>query len=60
MFLVLKSKYYYLKDRHYLASVVYNGTMNKTKLVDAVQAVNGVLDVEMGTIVAWAVQGLKR
>jgi len=34
----------------YLASVVYNGTMNKTKLVDAIQAVDGVLDVEMGTI----------
>jgi len=35
----------------YLASVKYNGTMNKTKLVDAIQAVDGVRDVLLGDVV---------
>lgn len=38
----------------YLAGVVYNGIMNKTKLIDAIQAVDGVLDVELtGLTVTW-------
>lgn len=31
----------------YLAGIVYGGTYNKTKCVDAIQAVNGVIDVEL-------------
>lgn len=34
---------------NYLAGIVYGGTFNKTKLVDAVQRVDGVLDVVLGT-----------
>jgi hypothetical protein len=34
----------------YLASIVYNGTMNKTKLLDAIQAVPGVLDVTLHNV----------
>ena len=33
----------------YLADIVYGGTFNKTKLVDAIQRVDGVLDVVLGT-----------
>lgn len=33
----------------YLKSIVYGGTFNKTRLVDAIQAAEGVLDVELGT-----------
>lgn len=32
----------------YLSDIVYGGTFNKTKLVDAIQAVEGVVDVELG------------
>lgn len=32
----------------YLRGIVYGGTLNKTKLVDAIQAVDGVEDVELG------------
>jgi len=32
----------------YLRNIVYGGTFNKTKLVDAIQAVDGVNDVELG------------
>lgn len=32
----------------YLRSIVYGGTFNKTRLVDAIQAVEGVTDVELG------------
>ncbi len=32
----------------YLAGIVYGGTFNKTKLVDAIQSVQGVVDVELG------------
>lgn len=32
----------------YLKNIVYGGTFNKTKLVDAIQAVEGVEDVELG------------
>lgn len=34
----------------YLAGIVYGGTFNKTKLVDAVQAVEGVVDITLGTV----------
>ena len=34
---------------NYLADIVYGGTFNKTKLVDAIQRVDGVLDVVLGT-----------
>lgn len=32
----------------YLRGITYGGTFNKTKLVDAIQAVEGVVDVELG------------
>lgn len=32
----------------YLRGIVYGGTFNKTRLVDAIQAVEGVTDVELG------------
>lgn len=32
----------------YLKGIVYGGTFNKTKLVDAIQSVDGVEDVELG------------
>lgn len=31
----------------YLAGIVYGGTFNKTKCVDAIQAVNGVIDIDL-------------
>lgn len=34
---------------NYLAGIVYGGTFNKTKLVDAIQRVDGVVDVVLGT-----------
>ena len=34
----------------YLAGIVYGGTFNKTKCVDAIQNVQGVTDVELGTV----------
>ena len=34
--------------RAYLRGIVYGGTFNKTRLVDAMQAVEGVADVELG------------
>lgn len=34
----------------YLANIVYNGTLNKTKLVDAVQLVDGVRDVSLTSL----------
>lgn len=33
----------------YLGGILYGGTFNKTKLVDAIQSVDGVIDVELGT-----------
>lgn len=33
----------------YLRGITYGGTFNKTRLVDAIQAVPGVTDVELGT-----------
>lgn len=36
----------------YLKGIVYGGTFNKTKLTDAIQAVEGVTDVEIGTCTA--------
>lgn len=34
----------------YLNGIVYGGALNKTKLVDAVQAVPGVIDVSLGSV----------
>lgn len=34
----------------YLANIVYGGTFNKTKLVDAIQNVEGVVDVTLGKV----------
>lgn len=34
--------------RTYLAGITYGGEFNKTKLVDAIQAVEGVVDVDLG------------
>lgn len=34
--------------RNYLQTIIYGGTFNKTKLVDAVQMAQGVKDVELG------------
>lgn len=34
----------------YLANIVYGGTLNKTKLVDAIQNVEGVVDVTLGKV----------
>lgn len=34
---------------NYLADIVYGGTFNKTKLIDAIQRVDGVVDVVLGT-----------
>lgn len=36
----------------YLAGIVYGGTFNKTKLVDAIQNVSGVVDVVLGEVLA--------
>lgn len=33
----------------YLANILYGGTFNKTKLVDAIQNVTGVVDITLGT-----------
>ena len=35
--------------REHLKHIIYGGTFNKTKLVDAIQSVEGVIDVELGT-----------
>lgn len=32
---------------NYLAGIIYNGTFNKTKMVDAIQQVEGVVDVKL-------------
>lgn len=36
---------------NYLRNIIYGGTFNKTKLVDAIQAAEGVKDVELGECV---------
>lgn len=38
----------------YLRSIVYGGTFNKTKCVDALQEVEGVVDITLGTVRAKA------
>lgn len=38
----------------YLSGIVYGGTFNKTKLIDAIQAVEGVIDVTLGACSAKA------
>lgn len=39
---------------NYLQSIVYGGTFNKTKCVDAIQNVEGVVDIMLGTVRAKA------
>lgn len=34
---------------NYLKNIIYGGTFNKTRLVDAIQSVEGVEDIELGT-----------
>lgn len=41
----------------YLAGIVYGGTFNKTKCVDAIQAVEGVLDVTLDSVQAKTASG---
>lgn len=41
----------------YLKGIVYGGTFNKTKLTDAIQAVDGVVDVEIGVCKARTADG---
>lgn len=36
----------------YLGDIIYGGTFNKTKLVDAIQAVEGVIDIELDDVQA--------
>lgn len=36
--------------RSYLAGITYGGKFNKTKLVDAIQAVSGVRDITLGSV----------
>lgn len=38
----------------YLKGITYGGVFNKTKLIDAIQAVDGVIDVELGACSATA------
>lgn len=38
--------------RSYLRGITFGGTFNKTRLVDAIQAVEGVIDVEIGVCTA--------
>lgn len=46
--------------RNYLKGITYGGVFNKTKLVDAIQAVEGVLDVELGDCTAMPHAGVSR
>ena len=46
--------------RAYLRGITYGGGFNKTRLVDAIQAVEGVLDVELGECSAEPYKGLRR
>lgn len=44
--------------RAYLKSITYGGVFNKTKLVDAIQAVEGVVDIELGECTAQVHKGM--
>lgn len=44
----------------YLKGITYGGGFNKTKLVDAIQAVEGVLDVELGECTVTPHAGVSR
>ena len=46
--------------RKYLRDITYGGVFNKTKLVDAIQQVDGVLDVELGECTAEPHRGTQR
>lgn len=42
----------------YLKNIIYGGTFNKTKCVDAIQSVEGVTDVVLGTVRAQSAEGV--
>lgn len=46
--------------RAYLREITYGGVFNKTRLVDAIQRVEGVLDVELGECTATPHRGTQR
>lgn len=46
--------------RSYLRGITYGGVFNKTKLVDAIQQVEGVRDVELGDCLAEPYKGAQR
>lgn len=46
--------------RDYLKGITYGGVFNKTRLVDAIQAVEGVEDIELGNCTAQPYGGLTR
>lgn len=43
---------------NYLKNIIYGGTFNKTKCVDAIQQVEGVTDVVLGTVRAQSAEGV--
>ena len=49
-----------LAIRSYLRDITYGGVFNKTKLVDAIQQVEGVIDVDLGECSAEPHRGVKR
>ena len=49
-----------LAIRSYLRDITYGGVFNKTKLVDAIQRVEGVIDVDLGECSAEPHRGAKR
>ena len=49
-----------LAIRSYLREITYGGVFNKTKLVDAIQQVEGVLDVDLGECSAEPHRGVRR
>lgn len=46
--------------RAYLRGITYGGGFNKTRLVDAIQAVEGVVDIELGECSAEPYKGMRR
>lgn len=46
--------------RAYLKGITYGGVFNKTKLVDAIQAVEGVVDIELGECTAQVNKGVSQ
>ena len=50
--LIADSSIYPVEDavNRYLASILYGGTFNRNKLIDAIQAVEGVKDLILGDV----------